>query len=209
MISERVKAAKAAAKARGKKFRLALCSKKWQRHVTALGQVAIQKAAEERAEAYRLHIEWALRQPNPYRYWSTGPISYRAPAKKLNDRNIQSPMGRLWTGKALVRGRRLGIDHPLSNVPQEVVRARVRAIWKERPEITSEQVRAIVAPVHPLGKDNAYKLLRAIRTAAANRCSVHRRLRWRIDCRTPTRIRISKVYLGSTSHGRVSPGLCV
>jgi len=37
MISERIKAAKAAAKARGKKFGLALCSKAWQRHVTALG----------------------------------------------------------------------------------------------------------------------------------------------------------------------------
>ena len=54
LISERTKAAKAAAKAKGKKSGLALCSKAWRRHVTALGRAALAKAAQERAEAYRL-----------------------------------------------------------------------------------------------------------------------------------------------------------
>ena len=50
MISERIKAAMAVAKAKGKKRGLAKCSKAWQRRVTALGHAAIKKAALERAE---------------------------------------------------------------------------------------------------------------------------------------------------------------
>ena len=66
MISERIKAAMAAAKAKGKKFGLALRSKAWRRQVSALGHAAVTRAAKERAEAYRLHIEWAFRQPSAY-----------------------------------------------------------------------------------------------------------------------------------------------
>ena len=109
MISERSKVAIAAAKRRGKKFGLQLRSKAWQRQVSALGRAALSKAATERAEAYRLHIEWAFRQPGV----DGRPISYRAAAERLNERNIESPMGRRWVGHQLRRmARRLGLYHP-------------------------------------------------------------------------------------------------
>jgi DNA invertase Pin-like site-specific DNA recombinase len=192
MISERIKAAISVAKAKRKKRGLAKCSKAWRRRVTALGHAAIQKAALERAEAYRLHIEWAFRQPNPYS--SARPISFYRAAGVLNARNIESPMGRRWTGPQLQRmGIRLKLNHPPSTVPMEVKEARVRAICKEQPEITAEQLIAIVESDYPLGKDYAYQQLKAYRLAAAKRSSVHRKMRWRIDCRTPTRIRISQI----------------
>jgi DNA invertase Pin-like site-specific DNA recombinase len=192
MISERIKAALAVAKAKGKKRGLAKCSKAWQRRVTALGHAAIKKAALERAEAYRLHVEWAFRQPNPYS--NARPISFYRAASVLNARNIESPMGRRWTGEQLHRmGIRLNLNHPLSVVPTEAKEARVRAICKEQPEITAKQLIALVESDHSLGKDYAYQLLKAFRLAAAKRSSVHRKMRWRIDCRTPTRIRISKI----------------
>jgi DNA invertase Pin-like site-specific DNA recombinase len=57
LISERCKAAAATQKRRGQKFGLALRSKAWQRRVGSLGRAALTKAALERAEAYRMHIE--------------------------------------------------------------------------------------------------------------------------------------------------------
>ena len=74
-----------------------------------------------------------------------------------------------------------------------VKEARVRAIWKGQPEITAEQLIAIVESDYSLGEDYAYKLLKACRLTAAKRSSAHRKMGWRIDCRTPTRIRISKI----------------
>ena len=143
MISERIKAAMAVAKAKGKKRGLAKCSKAWQQRVTALGHAAIQKAALERAEAYRLHVEWAFRQPNPYS--NARPISFNRAANVLNARNIESPMGRRWTGPQLHRmGIRLKLNHPLSVVPTEVKEARVRAICKEQSEITAMQLMTCV-----------------------------------------------------------------
>src|ERR1017187_9815276 len=53
IISERSKAAAAAAKRKGKKFGLARCSKARRRTVIAMGHAALRKAEIERAEAYR------------------------------------------------------------------------------------------------------------------------------------------------------------
>ena len=94
MISERMKAAKAVAKRKGQKFGLQLRSKAERRRVAALGAAAGAKAAMERAEAYRLHVEWALRQPGV----NGKPITFSAAANKLNERNIESSMGRRWSG---------------------------------------------------------------------------------------------------------------
>ena len=106
MIAERIKGAAAAAKRRGAKFGVQLRSKAWQRRVSAMGRAAIVKAANERAEAYRLHIEWALRQPGP----NGRPISFRAAANKLHERNLESVMGGRWTGLQF-RGWRFVLDY--------------------------------------------------------------------------------------------------
>ena len=74
-----------------------------------MGAAALTKAANERAEAYRLHIEWALRQPGT----NGRPISFHAAAEKLNERNIESAMGGRWVGQQVQRmAHRLGLHHP-------------------------------------------------------------------------------------------------
>jgi len=93
MISERTKAGLAAAKARGVKLGQAGRSKAEQRRCSRLANVANSKAALERAEAYRAHVEWALRQPGI----RGRPISLRCAAEELNERNIhrqRRPLGR-------------------------------------------------------------------------------------------------------------------
>ena len=190
MISERVKVALAAAKRRGKKFGVQLRSKTWQRRVSALGRAALRKAAMERAEAYRLHIEWAFRQPGV----DGRPISYRAAADKLNERSLESPMGRRWTGHQLRRmARRLGLYHPPGYLKNDVVRARVRAIWKQHPECTVNEVIASLGLEHPLGIVRAWAHLRACRMAAAKGSPAQNGVGWRVDRWTATRIRISQI----------------
>ena len=190
MISERCKVAIAAAKRKGRKFGVQLRSKAWQRRVSALGRAALSKAAMERAEAYRLHIEWAFRQPGI----NGGPISYRAAADQLNERHLESPMGRRWTGHQLRRmARRLGLNHPPGYLKNDVVRTRVRAIWKQHPECTMDQVIARMGAEHPLGIVRAYVHLRACRMAAAKRSPAQKRIGWRVDRFPAIRIRISEI----------------
>jgi DNA invertase Pin-like site-specific DNA recombinase len=148
MISERIKAALAIARAKGRKFGLETYSKAERRRITALGHAAMQKATTERAEARRVHIEWAFRQPSIH--GGSRPISYNAAAEKLNERNIESVLGGRWSGSALIRtARRLGLHYPPGMVPQEVSQARVRKIWKENPEITAKELRENAGLDHP------------------------------------------------------------
>jgi DNA invertase Pin-like site-specific DNA recombinase len=98
LISERNKAAAAARKLRGHQFGLQTVSKAEQRRISALGRVAKTKAAMERAEAYRLHIECALRQPG---FFPERRIYFNCAADKLNERNIEGPKGGVWTGNQL------------------------------------------------------------------------------------------------------------
>lgn len=123
LISERTKAALARTK---KKLGMHAHSKAWQRRVRTLAQRARDKAAMERAEAYRMHLEWALRQPGKY----GRPISLRAAADKLNGRNIESPMGGRWWGPAIMRmGRRLGLHHPLATRRRPVMQKHRDMRW--------------------------------------------------------------------------------
>jgi DNA invertase Pin-like site-specific DNA recombinase len=192
MISERIKAAKAVAKRRGQKSGLALRSKAERRRVVALSMAACQKAADERAEAYRLHIEWALRQPG----LNGRPIAFTAAATKLNERNIDSPMGGLWAGSALQRmARRLQLSHPTASLRGDVARDQIRALWKQHPELTGTQVieRLGLKDRHLLGIYRARNLLRECRLAAAKRSPEHTKVGWWLDNRTPERIRISAI----------------
>ena len=83
LISERNKAAAAARKLRGQHFGLQTVSKAEQRRISALGRAAKSKAATDRAEAYCVHIEWALRQPG---FYPERRISFNCAADKLNER---------------------------------------------------------------------------------------------------------------------------
>ena len=190
MISERGKAAAQVAKSRGRKFGLQLRSKAEQRRVSAMGRAVLVEEANERARAYRVHIEWALSQPG----LDGGPISYRGAAQCLNKRDIESPMGKHWRGHALQRmARRLGINHPLGYLKDDEVRARVQAIWQQQPDCTVPQVIARMNAPHPLGITRAGIHLKAVRMAAAKRSADQRRVGWRVDRWTPTRIRIGAI----------------
>ena len=109
MISERCRAACAAMKAKGRKMGMARLSKAHRRQVSALANAGKRKAALERAEACRPHIEWALGQPGV----RGRPISLDRAAQALNERQISSPSGGRWGGEQLKRmGSRLGLSHP-------------------------------------------------------------------------------------------------
>jgi DNA invertase Pin-like site-specific DNA recombinase len=193
MISERIKAAKAIAKRKGQKFGLALRSKAERRRVVALGMVACQRAAAERAEAYRMHIEWALRQPGLH----GRPIAFTAAATKLNERNIESPMGGSWRGVQLQRmARRLQLDHPAASLRGDVARSRIQALWRQRPGLTGSQVIATLGlkDQHLLGIYRARQLLKESRRATAERSAVHKKVGWWLDSRTSERIRISAIF---------------
>jgi hypothetical protein len=190
LISERAKATAEIEKRRGRKFGLQLRPKSWQRRVSAMGRAVIVQEALERARAYRVHIEWALRQSG----FNGGPISYRAAANRLNERNIESPMGLRWRGHALQRmARRLGLDHPPGYLKDDVVHARVEALWREHPDYTTAQVVANAGLDHPLGVRRAGLVLKKVRMAAAKRSSVQKMVGWPVDRRTTTRIRIGQI----------------
>ena len=63
MISERIKAAMARSKSKLGLRHPMKRSKAFRRRIRVLAAKALHQAAMERAEAYRVHIEWALRQP--------------------------------------------------------------------------------------------------------------------------------------------------
>jgi DNA invertase Pin-like site-specific DNA recombinase len=192
MISERVKAAIAIAKARGRKFTLQTCSKAVRRRIFAASLAVRRKAANERLEAHRLHIEWALRQPSVH--GGARPISYCEAARKLNSRSIGALTGGRWSGSSLIRAARLlGLSHPPGQVPLDVVRSRVLQLWKDNPEITAAELRAAARLDHPLGIHNSYKFLKECRQAAAARSPIHRRRKWHLDRRTILRIRINAI----------------
>ena len=191
LISERCKAAAAVLKRKGKKFGLARRSKAWQRQVSALGRAALTKQAMERAEAYRLHIEWALRQPGMY----GRPISRLAAANKLNERNIDSAMGGTWSGDQLLRmARRLGLNPPLARLPRKVAQARVYEVWKQHPEFTADQVIRTLGPALPLGTSTVLRLLRKCRRAADKNLQMRIPPDWQLDRWTAKRVRIAAIW---------------
>ena len=192
MISERIRAACAAKKLKGGKFGFQLISKARWTQISRRGHAALQRAAKERAEAYRLQIEWAFRQSS--RYGSGRPISFQAAASRLNDRGIPSPFGKSWAGGQLVRyANRLGIYPPPGIVPQDKVKEWVRQTLKENPDITAHELRNSPGLDHPIGISNSFSQLKACRVAETERNRACKKIGWKIDCRTTTRIRISEL----------------
>jgi DNA invertase Pin-like site-specific DNA recombinase len=191
MISERCRAAALIAKGKGRKFGLQLRSKSWQRKVSALGRAALIEEANDRAQAYRVYIEWALKQKGP----AGRPISFRGAAIRLNQRDVATPLGGSWRGHHIQRmARRLGINHPLARMPESFARARVRALYKLRPDLTCEELLATMGTAHPLWNRRAYAFLRECRRDDAKRSPVHRQLGWHLDHRTAKRIRIGELW---------------
>ena len=191
MISQRNKAAAAVLKRAGKKLGVLRFSKRKREWIQAQAHAGRRRAAMERAESYRGHIEWAFRQPGT----NGRAISYMAAAKQLNDRNIPSPMGSTWTGTQIVSmARRLGLDPPPARISPKLSPILIKEIWEQQPGITAPEVLAKLGPKRPLGLDRAMKLVTACRKAEASRSALHKKIGWQIDCRTHLRIRISAAW---------------
>jgi DNA invertase Pin-like site-specific DNA recombinase len=191
MISERVRAAAMIAKRQGRRFGLQLRSKSWQRRVSALGRAALVQEANDRALAYRIYIEWALKQPGK----DGRMISFRGAAIRLNERNIQTPLGGTWRGHHIQRmARRLGIDHPLARMPVGLARTRVRALYKLHPRITAPQLIAAMETAHALWDRRGYTLLKECHQKAAQRSPVHKKVGWRLDHKTADRVRVGELW---------------
>ena len=191
MISERVRAATLIAMSQGRKFGLQLRPKSWQRKVSALGRAALVREANDRAQAYRVYIEWALQQPGR----EGRLISFRGAAIRLNERNVKTPLGGTWRGHHIQRmARRLRIDHPLARMPKGVARARVQTLYKQNPMLKADELVATVGLAHPLWARTAYALLKECHEDAARRSQVHQRVGWRLDHRTANRIRIGELW---------------
>jgi DNA invertase Pin-like site-specific DNA recombinase len=110
LISERTKAALARCK---KKLGMRARSRAFMRRNLALAATALEKIATERAEAYRAHIEWALRQPG-----KSGKPSLRTAVIRLNERNLPGPMGGRWWPSSVWRmGRRLRLPQMRPRAP--------------------------------------------------------------------------------------------
>lgn len=191
MIAERVKAAMTIAKKKGRKFGLQLRSKAWQRKVSAMGRAALVEAAHERAQAYRLYVEWALAQPGE----RGRRITFAQAAHRLNYRNIETPHGGTWRGHHLQRmARRLGISHPLTRIPAANAQVHIRSLWERNPDITASRVASELRMIHPISEGRIYNLLKECRREAARRSPVHRRVNWYLDDRTHMRIRIGELW---------------
>jgi len=193
MISERVKAALARATGKCGMHNPMKRSRAFRLRLQLLSNAAKRKAAMERAEAYRMHIEWALRQA-PLRAGT--PRSVNAAAERLNERGVVSPMGGRWHGISVRNmAARLGLSvPPPRRVSRDVLWTRARAVLKEHPDLTTYQLMATVKRDYPIGIGRALELIRRFRRTVARRSAIQKRLRSPLDRRLATRLRIAAIW---------------
>jgi DNA invertase Pin-like site-specific DNA recombinase len=190
MISERIKAALARSKKPLGMHARNHRSKAFRRRFFAASAAAARKAAKERAEAYRVHIEWVLSQRG-----KNGKPVLREAADKLNELQIQPPMGGRWRSDNVRRlGQRLGLYQPRVLVPREVLRDRVCAIWKEHPDYTGVDVVERLGPEYAISRRRIYQVVSDCWLAHARRSPTYRQVGWRLDHKTVARIRINAIW---------------
>jgi DNA invertase Pin-like site-specific DNA recombinase len=192
LISERSKAALARAKGKCGMHNPMKRSKAFRRRLEILANAAKRKAAMERAEAYRMHIEWAMRQPGSH----GRPITTTAAGKLLNERGVASPRGGRWShGTMRNMASRIGLPiPPPRRLARDVLRVRVQAILKRRPHLTTPELMAAVRPESSLGVTRALEFLTSFRRTIAGRSHAHKRVGWRLDRRTAARVRICAIW---------------
>jgi DNA invertase Pin-like site-specific DNA recombinase len=194
MISERVKAALARARGKCGMNHPIKRSDAFRRRLIVLSNAAKRKAAMERAEAYRMHIEWALRQPP----WRDGwPRTVSGAAQRLNERGVASPMGGTWCGIGIRNmASRLGLSvPPPMRAPCKVLWTSAFGILKEHPDLTTTQLMVAVRnDHHSIGVTRALEILRQFRQGLARRSATQKRLRWPLDRRLATRLRIAAIW---------------
>lgn len=193
MISERIKAALARSPNRGKLGlrNPAMFSNGFRRRLQEAARGALHRAAMERAEAYRIHIEWALSQPGLH----GNPISFANAGEKLNGLQIPSPMGGRWRSfNVAAIAEKLKLREKPGRMPPEVLRQRVKAIWTSHPGCSTQQVMEMLMPDVSVCAAHAKALLRTCRKSAAERSAIHKEIGWHLDERTGARICISAIW---------------
>jgi len=191
MISERIKAALARSKKPLGLFHPSRCSKAFLRRLRAAAGAAQRRAGMERAEAYRVHIEWALSNPGV----RGNPISFHGAAKKLNEQGLPSPMGGRWSSTTVrTNALRLGLRDRWAHVPTDVLQARVNAAFKEHPGWITKELVASLGLEYRVGIVRAMMVVRRAREVVANENPLQRRVGWPVDRFTTTRIRISEIW---------------
>jgi DNA invertase Pin-like site-specific DNA recombinase len=193
MISERTKAALARVRGRCGMNHPIKHSRSFRRRIKILSNAAKRKAAMERAEAHRMHIEWALRQPPLRKGW---PRTVNAAAARLNERGVPSPMGGLWCGIGVRNmASRLGLSVPPTvRASRKVLWTSGRAILNEHPDFTVHQLMSAIKKDHAVGLARALEILRSFRRGLAGRNGVQRRLRWPLDRRLAARVQIAAIW---------------
>jgi DNA invertase Pin-like site-specific DNA recombinase len=191
MISERIKAALARVRAQIPLGLRQKRSKAFRRRLLALSIAGKRRAAMERAEALRTHIEWALGHPGV----DGKPISFNAAAERLNAQGVPGPKGGHWQSTNLMAlACRLGLRERPIHVPLKVLQERVCQIWRENPDVIPRDLRAKMISPYSIGSSRAERLLRNCRKAAADRSDVHRHIGWPLDRKTVARIAIGGIW---------------
>ncbi len=191
MISERIKAALARSKKPLGLRNPSKRSKAFLRRLRANSNAALRKAAMERAQAYRVHIEWALASRDR---WGN-PISFSGAAEKLNREHLPSPMGGRWSWRTVRDiALRLGFPYRAAYMPTDLLRARVDTVWRKHPEWTARKLIAFLALESSVGIVRMWLAVRRSRESMARKSSMHRRCAWPVDRYTATRIRISAIW---------------
>ncbi len=190
MISERTKAGLARSRNKLGLRNPMKRSKAFRRRLRTLSATALRKAAMERAQAYRVHIEWALRQHDTF----GRPVSRNGAADKLNELHLESPMGGRWSSTTVgLMASRLGLPFPPSPLPAAVLRLRVSEIYRQHPEFTARQVVSSLGAERP-GYTRVWRTLRECRRTGAKNCAAQRQMRWQLDGRTAARVRVSAIW---------------
>jgi len=191
MISERIKAALARTKKHLGLRHPRMQSKAFRRRLQRLAAASLHQLAIQRAEASRVHIEWALNQPGLY----GRPITVTWAARKLNEQQIPTPMGGHWSSENIrIMAARLGLPAPPTFVKFPVLRVRVRAIWRKHPDFSAAQVIESMGPAHFVEEQRVWKILRECRELAAKNSLSQKRVGWQLDRKTAARIRISAIW---------------
>jgi DNA invertase Pin-like site-specific DNA recombinase len=191
MISERTKAGLARSKNKLGLRNPMKRSKAFRRRLQTLCAAALRKAAIERAQAYRVHIEWALRQQDKF----GRPVSRNGAADKLNELHLESPLGGRWSSVNVgLMASRLGLSFPPSPLTSHVLRLRVSEIFKQHPEFTARQVVSSLGHEHRPGYTRVWRTLRECRRADAKHSPAQRRMGWQLDGRTAARVRVSAIW---------------
>jgi DNA invertase Pin-like site-specific DNA recombinase len=191
MISERIKAALARSNKPLGLRNPTKRTKAFLRRLRARSNAAVRKAALERAEAYRVHIEWALAQHDR---WGS-PVSFSGAAAKLNGEQLPSPMGGRW-GWRTVRdiAFRLGFSDRVAYVRADELQAHVHVAFRQYPGCTAQELIEKCGFEYSVGVVRAGAAARRARESVARNHQAPRRLHWPVDRYTVTRTRISEIW---------------